>query len=104
MAERIVSRQKMQASIEAGSVARTAAHQAKIARLMASRITVTVAGERRPQRHSSCRHKAMPDSITTRGTLMADDWANEPHPFPDGFKKIAKSSAGSLEFACPGRT
>jgi hypothetical protein len=30
--------------------------------------------------------------VDTQGTLAAADWANELHPYPDGFKKIAEFS------------
>ena len=37
----------------------------------------------------------------TQGTLAAGDWANELHPFPDGFKKIANVFLASLNRAFP---
>jgi hypothetical protein len=34
--------------------------------------------------------------VDTRGTLATADWANELHPFPGGFKKIASCFLGAL--------
>lgn len=41
--------------------------------------------------------------ILTQGLLNADDWANELHPYPDGFKKIAGAFVKSLRSKFPGR-
>lgn len=35
--------------------------------------------------------------VDTQGTISAGDWANELHPEPDGFKKIALKFADALE-------
>jgi hypothetical protein len=35
--------------------------------------------------------------VDTQGTLAASDWANELHPFPDGFKKIAEKFVPALQ-------
>jgi hypothetical protein len=41
--------------------------------------------------------------IDTQGTLASNDWANELHPFPDGFKKIANRFVAALRAKFPGR-
>ena len=41
--------------------------------------------------------------VPTQGTLIAADWANELHPFPGGFKKIAGRFVQSLQGRFPGR-
>jgi hypothetical protein len=35
-------------------------------------------------------------AVDTLGTLVPDDWANELHPFPGGFKKIAQKFVDAL--------
>jgi hypothetical protein len=39
----------------------------------------------------------------TQGTLVADDWANELHPYPAGFAKIANVFVAALRGKFPGR-
>jgi hypothetical protein len=41
--------------------------------------------------------------VDTQGLLEATDWANELHPFPDGFKKIAAKFVDALRLDFPGR-
>jgi hypothetical protein len=41
--------------------------------------------------------------VETQGTLADTDWANELHPYPDGFKKIAAKFVQALEVRFPGR-
>lgn len=41
--------------------------------------------------------------IDTQGTLRSNDWANELHPIPDGFKKIASRFVTALRVKFPGR-
>jgi len=41
--------------------------------------------------------------VDTQGTLLANDWANELHPFPAGFKKIATKFVDVLGTSFPGR-
>jgi hypothetical protein len=41
--------------------------------------------------------------IDTQGTLSPSDWANELHPFPDGFKSLAELFVASLRVKFPGR-
>jgi hypothetical protein len=41
--------------------------------------------------------------IDTQGTLVLDDWANELHPFPEGFAKIAERFVKALRQQFPGR-
>jgi len=41
--------------------------------------------------------------IDTQGTLVSDDWANELHPFPEGFAKIAQRFVKALRQKFPGR-
>ena len=41
--------------------------------------------------------------IQTQGVLNADDWANELHPYPEGFKKIAGAFVRPLRSKFPGR-
>jgi hypothetical protein len=41
--------------------------------------------------------------VDTQTTLVASDWANELHPFPDGFKKIAQKFVDALREKFPGR-
>jgi hypothetical protein len=41
--------------------------------------------------------------VDTQTTLVASDWANELHPFPDGFKKIAQKFVDALRAKFPGR-
>jgi hypothetical protein len=41
--------------------------------------------------------------IGTQGVLQPSDWANELHPFPDGFKKIAAPFVTALQTKFPGR-
>jgi hypothetical protein len=42
-------------------------------------------------------------AINTQGTLSPDDWANELHPTPEGFRKIAQKFVGPLAEKFPGR-
>lgn len=41
--------------------------------------------------------------VDTQGTLSASDWANELHPLPEGFKKIAGKFVDVLRINFPGR-
>ncbi len=41
--------------------------------------------------------------VETQGTLAPDDWANELHPTPPGFDKIAAKFLAALRTAFPGR-
>lgn len=41
--------------------------------------------------------------VKTLGTLRADQWANELHPKPDGFRLIAQKFENELAVAFPGR-
>jgi hypothetical protein len=41
--------------------------------------------------------------VDTQGTLGPSDWANELHPSPEGFKKIAAKFVDALRFHFPGR-
>jgi hypothetical protein len=41
--------------------------------------------------------------VPTQGTLAKDDWANELHPYPDGFRKLAQAFLTSLQRHFPGR-
>jgi hypothetical protein len=41
--------------------------------------------------------------VDTQGALTAADWANELHPFPAGFIKLADRFASALRAAFPGR-
>jgi hypothetical protein len=41
--------------------------------------------------------------VDTQGTLVPSDWANELHPFPEGFKKIAARFVDALRTYFPGR-
>jgi hypothetical protein len=41
--------------------------------------------------------------IDTQGTLILDDWANELHPFPSGFRKIADRFVHALREKFPGK-
>jgi hypothetical protein len=41
--------------------------------------------------------------VDTQGVLTAADWANELHPYPDGFKKIAAKFVAALQARFPGR-
>ncbi len=41
--------------------------------------------------------------VPTQGALLSTDWANELHPTPDGFAKIAARFTASLQDAFPGR-
>jgi hypothetical protein len=41
--------------------------------------------------------------VATQGSLGPQDWANELHPFPDGFKKIAARFVDTLRGKFPGR-
>jgi hypothetical protein len=41
--------------------------------------------------------------IDTQGTLVRDDWANELHPFPSGFAKIAERFVAALRQQFSGR-
>jgi hypothetical protein len=41
--------------------------------------------------------------VETQGTLAADDWANELHPTPPGFDKIAAKFLAALRTVFPGR-
>jgi hypothetical protein len=42
-------------------------------------------------------------SVNTQGTLNPGDWANELHPKPGGFRKIAQKFVGPLAEKFPGR-
>jgi hypothetical protein len=41
--------------------------------------------------------------VDTQGTLVTADWANELHPFPAGFVKLAQNFVDALRFKFPGR-
>jgi hypothetical protein len=41
--------------------------------------------------------------VDTQGTLTAAEWANELHPFPGGFQKIAQKFHAALAQKFPGR-
>ena len=41
--------------------------------------------------------------VDTQGLLVPKDWANELHPYPDGFNKLAAKFVESLRFMFPGR-
>lgn len=41
--------------------------------------------------------------VDTQGTLAASDWANELHPFPAGFNKLAAKFVNALQGMFPGR-
>ena len=41
--------------------------------------------------------------IDTQGTLLTADWANELHPYPDGFGKLASTFVDALRLQFPGR-
>jgi len=41
--------------------------------------------------------------VDTQGTLQPAEWANELHPFPDGFKKFASKFVDTLAQRFPGR-
>jgi hypothetical protein len=41
--------------------------------------------------------------INTQGSLSPADWANELHPYPNGFKAIAERFAAALQSKFPGR-
>ena len=41
--------------------------------------------------------------VDTQGTLATSDWANELHPFPPGFKKLAQKFVDALRGKFPGR-
>lgn len=41
--------------------------------------------------------------VDTQGTLAADQWANELHPTPEGFRLIAEKFRAALSFRFPGR-
>jgi hypothetical protein len=41
--------------------------------------------------------------VDTQGLLQAGDWANELHPYPDGFKKVAGKFVDALRGRFPGR-
>ena len=41
--------------------------------------------------------------VDTQGVLQATDWANELHPYPDGFKKVAAKFVDALKQDFPGR-
>jgi hypothetical protein len=41
--------------------------------------------------------------VDTRSVLAPADWANELHPYPDGFKSIAEKFVAALEVKFPGR-
>ncbi len=41
--------------------------------------------------------------VDTQGRLVASDWANELHPFPEGFKKLAAMFVDALALKFPGR-
>lgn len=40
--------------------------------------------------------------VETQGTLAVADWANELHPYPAGFRKIAEKFAAALRLQFPG--
>jgi hypothetical protein len=41
--------------------------------------------------------------VDTQGVLTSEDWANELHPFPNGFKAIARKFVAALQARFPGR-
>jgi hypothetical protein len=41
--------------------------------------------------------------VGTQGVLASADWANELHPYPNGFKSIAEKFVAALEVKFPGR-
>ncbi len=41
--------------------------------------------------------------VDTQGTLSTSDWANELHPYPAGFRKIAAKFTEALQARFPGR-
>jgi hypothetical protein len=41
--------------------------------------------------------------VETQGILSTDDWANELHPYPRGFKKMATAFLNTLKGKFPGR-
>jgi hypothetical protein len=41
--------------------------------------------------------------VDTQGTLQPDEWANELHPFPEGFRKFASKFVEALSHRFPGR-
>jgi len=41
--------------------------------------------------------------VDTQGVLAPADWANELHPYPNGFKAIAEKFAAALQIEFPGR-
>jgi hypothetical protein len=41
--------------------------------------------------------------VPTQGTLTKEDWANELHPYPPGFKKLADKFLSALQSHFPGR-
>jgi hypothetical protein len=41
--------------------------------------------------------------VDTQGVLAPADWANELHPYPNGFKSIAEKFVAALEVNFPGR-
>jgi hypothetical protein len=41
--------------------------------------------------------------VDTQGVLQAADWANELHPFPPGFQKLAGKFVDALRNKFPGR-
>jgi len=41
--------------------------------------------------------------VNTQGTLQPDDWANELHPYPNGFKSLAAHFVQTLRAPFPGR-
>jgi len=41
--------------------------------------------------------------VETQNTLSAADWANELHPWPNGFKKLAQKSLAAIQGEFPGR-
>ncbi|HEY6873209.1 MAG TPA: hypothetical protein VI298_10835 [Geobacteraceae bacterium] len=41
--------------------------------------------------------------VDTQGLLAPDDWANELHPYPNGFKAIAERFVDTLRISFPGR-
>jgi len=41
--------------------------------------------------------------VPTQGTLAKEDWANELHPYPPGFEKLAGRFLSALQHRFPGR-
>ncbi|HVA51602.1 MAG TPA: hypothetical protein VNH11_35000 [Pirellulales bacterium] len=41
--------------------------------------------------------------VNTQGTLKPGDWANELHPYPDGFKQLAGHFVQALQARFPGQ-